>query len=520
MRRRRNRSKCIEAVPAPAAISEPAPRSGGASWAGPNGGLYPSSPDTEKRGWRPRLDRDVARLIPRYKHRAMLSDGRHVYAGIGQVSGAVHDKANFVVGSAWIPRYLGTNSEFKAAFAEVMRLWLPTCDLRGQPYDWQRVCWLTSKSLDTDGEVFIALTASENGRPRIQCLESHRIGSPGYAEAVPADVAGYAGRRVIDGIVFDEAMRPIAYNLLPTDAAPYDEPKWNLVPAHAIQHVYDPRWFSQARGIPTLCNGILDWYDIGEIRDAEKTGVKAAARIALLEYNETGRLDPGPALMAARTAGDPTKVDVHHKLIESGLIRYFKAGNGNKLEAFASGRPGATWEGFMDHLGRSAHRGMDWPIEMHDMSKLGGASVRAVVGQVQRAVNQRQDALWHPLLGCVLYAVSVCIVRGDLPAVPDWWDITFSLPPKFSVDVGRDAENRRQDVAMGLRGVDDVFGEEGEADPDAVFRRRAKIWKLRDEIAQSEGVPPEAIFNPAAASQPALITLGTRRTRDESAPES
>ncbi len=509
MKRHTRRQRSGGSTPTVTASATQSPTTPAPSWSGREGGLYPISEDTAYRGWRPALDRDARFLINRYKHRAMISDARYIYTGVGQVGGAVHEKANFAVGSAWIPQYAGKDKVFKAAFTERMRLWMKNCDLRGLPYDWQRNVWLASKSLDVDGECYWILTRSEFGRPRIQCLEAHRIGTPYAVDTVPSNVPGYAGRRVHNGIVYDDAMRPLAYNLLPEDTLlPSRDTAWNLLPAGAVIHHFDPRWYSQSRGIPTLCYGILDWYDIGEIRDAEKVGVKSSSRVALLEYNETGRADPGPALMAGRAVGDTSKVNVDSRLIENGLIRYFKAGSGNRLEAFSADRPGATWEGFIDHIARSAHKGMDWPLEMHDMSKVGGASVRALTGQVQRSVNQRQDVLWTPALSAVLYAVGAYIRLGELPFTEDWYDIVFTTPPKFSVDVGRDAENRRQDVAMGIRGLDDCFGEEGEGDVETVFRRRAAVWQARARVAQEENVPPEALFNPAAASQPAYLSIG------------
>ena len=163
---------------------------GGQAWGGPQNGLYPISENTPARGWRPSLDKDVAFLLTRYKQRAMLSDARYVYTGVGQVSGAVHDKANFAVGGAWIPQYHGANEAFREAFREVMGRWIRNADLRGQPYDFQADAWLASKSLDVDGECFIILTRSEQGSPRLQFLESQRIGAPYGKDLVPDEVPG------------------------------------------------------------------------------------------------------------------------------------------------------------------------------------------------------------------------------------------------------------------------------------------------------------------------------------------
>lgn len=482
----------------------------GPSWSGANAQLYPVTPDTSQRGWRPDLDRDVASLIPRYKQRAMLSDARYVYTGLGQVSGAVRDKANFAVGSAWVPVYLGKDRRFRDAFNEVITNWMRNCCVRGSLFNWQSSVWLASVSLDRDGEVFILTALSEQGSPRLQFLEAHRIGSD-YVDEVPKDApvpAFYKGRRICNGIVYDDFMRPLGYNILPaTEYWGTAKTTWNIVDAASVIHVMDPQWFSQGRGIPTLCNGILDWYDIGESRDAEKIGNKARSRLILAEHNETGAPDRTRALMDARSTGDPTKAAINSTLIENGLIRYFKAGSGGKIEGIDNNKPGSAWIDFIEHIGRSAHRGMDWPYEMHDWSKVGGAAIRAVVGQVQRSIRNRQDALWTPMLSALLYAVSVYINRKQIPLADDWFNIEFRMPPLFSVDVGRDSQNRRQDVAMGLRGVEQIFGEEGEGDVETVFQRRADTHKKLMEVAERNGVPPEAIYNPSAASQQALMSL-------------
>lgn len=489
------------------------------SWGGHNTSVYPIVEDTKQRGWRPQLDRDAATLISRYRHRAMLSDARYVYGGVGQVSGAIRDKANFVVGDAWVPRYTGTNQKFRQAFNEIIvGRWLRNCDVRGGAYNWQGNVKLACEALDRDGEVFILPTISDFGSPRLQFLESHRIGGDVMGDGkVPKEAnSKWTGARICNGIVYDDVMRSLAYNVLPADE-PFNLGKttWNLIDAASVIHVIDPQWFSQNRGIPTICNGILDWYDIGEIRDAQKIKVKATSRITLMETNDTGKPDLTKAAMSVRKDGDASQIETNSRLIENGLIRYFKAQSGNKLEAFEADTPGSTWESFVKHIERSAHRGMDWPVEMHDMSSVGGAGVRAVVGQVRRSVINRRAALWNPMLSAVLYAVSYYIkVRKELPMVDDWAKIEFTLPADFSVDVGRDSQNRRQDVAMGLRGVDDILAEEGEGDIEAVFERRAKIHKLRDEVAARNGVPPEAIYNPASASQPALMSLQDDSSKD------
>ena len=481
--------------------------------------LYPGSQDGLQRGWRPEVGRDIARLVTQFRHRAMVSDGRYIYTSSGQVRGAVKEKADYTIGSAWRPVYLGTNKAFGDAFNALMARWTENCDLRGRPFSLARAAHIACKCFDTDGDFFILLTKNEAGEPRLQFLEAHRVGSPNGETLLPLDVRLPNGRTLragsifLNGIVYDDYMRPLAYNLVQPDAAlmPYSarvREQFQFLPAEAVIHGFDPEWYSQGRGIPSLIYGILDWYDLSEIREAEKIATKATARVALIETNESGRAGlPNAHLAAGSGVTSVDDIDTRNKVIANGLIRYFKANSNHKLEGFQPERPNRDLADFLDHIARSAHRGLGWPIDMHDMSKIGGAAVRSVMGQIQRSVAQRQDALWTPLLSAVLYATGAFVGNGTLPFAGDWWNLGFTLPAKPSVDIGRDSQNRRADVAMGLRSVSEIAEEDG-ITAEELMRRRARDWQLRDQIAAETGVPASAIFNPdAEVGQPIEPTV-------------
>ena len=134
------------------------------------------------------------------------------------------------------------------------------------------------------------------------------------------------------------------------------------------------------------------------------------------------------------------------------------------------------------------------------MSTVGGAAVRAVVNQAQRSVNTRQACLRDPLTNAFLYVISALIDRGDLPFVEDWHAWTFTTPAKFSVDVGRDRQNMREDLAAGSRTLSKIVSDSG-LDPESHLRERARDYKLAQEIATEQGVPVEVIYNPLSAVQ-------------------
>ena len=455
---------------------------------------YPIASDSTSFRWRPQIDKDVLSLIPQYRQRAMLSDARYIYTSEGMVSGAVHTRADYVVGAAWMPAYLGSDARYKAAVTPLLQSWVKRCEMRGGQFVWNRIMWLLSRSLDVDGDAFVVLTEDESSWPRIQLLEAHRVGNPDDTGEIKS--GPYAGMSIHGGVVYDKFMRAVAYNLLPPDVITKrpgkNEP--NFIPASGVVHVWDPKWVSSTRGIPTLCHGIKHWYSASEATQAEETAIIANSKIALIEKNETGRrsLDRTPFDTNNLTAGQASP---HIETMADGLIRFIKKDGDISAHSFA--RPGDEWEKFMTFILRGAFSGMGWPIEFgHDMSQLGAGAIRGVVGQVKRSVETRQSVLETPATSMVLHAIGTWMRTKQVPFTPDWFNIGFSYPPTCSVDVGRDSQNRREDLAIGSRTLTDVVTEDG-GDIDTHLRTRARDFRRAQEIAIEEGVPVGAVFDPA-----------------------
>lgn len=467
---------------------------------------YPISSDSQFRGWRPQLDREAWATLPQVRHRAMISDGRYIYAGNGSVAGAVRKKADYTIGWSWFPRYTGRDARFREIAEKVINGWVNTCDLRGAGFDWQTGLRLASMALDRDGDCFAVMTIDpETQGPRIQWLEAHRVGTPyeftsylGKMSLVPAgpNTKGYEGRRVSCGIIYDDDQRPLGYNVYPWQMLYGTIPPWHILPADSVIHIYDPEWHSQTRGIPSIVRAILDWYDISETVGAEKIAVKLHSKLTMIETNETGRREIGREALGTGKVPDPGRGDLQTQTIADGLIRYVKT-NG-KIEAHESNRPGPAWQGFMEYLARGAFSGMDLPFEFAwDSSKIGGAGVRSMVGQVQRAIETRQRVLYRPARQMVLYAVAAYMRRGDIPFVPDWWSWDFAVPAKYSVDMGRDSQNRREDFSVGLQSLTEILQEDGR-DTREHLQQRANDYLLAQEISVKNNVPIEFILNPAA----------------------
>jgi hypothetical protein len=100
-------------------------------------------------------------------------------------------------------------------------------------------------------------------------------------------------------------------------------------------------------------------------------------------------------------------------------------------------------------------------------------------------VEDRQDTIYASAIRTVRWAVAKAMKEGILPQPKnesDWWKWGFIMPRKFSVDQGRDAQQRREDLKIGLTNKSIIVSEGGgdlellEDDRiETVFRYEKKI---------------------------------------------
>lgn len=94
------------------------------------------------------------------------------------------------------------------------------------------------------------------------------------------------------------------------------------------------------------------------------------------------------------------------------------------------------------------------------------------------------------------YVIGDAIERGLLPPVEGWWKIAIVGPKRVTVDSGREAQQNRADVEMGLKTLSDHYAELG-ADFGEEIERRAADARMIMETAEKYGVPMEMLWKPA-----------------------
>ena len=129
-----------------------------------------------------------------------------------------------------------------------------------------------------------------------------------------------------------------------------------------------------------------------------------------------------------------------------------------------------------------------------------------VVAKADRRFSYRQLILINRLIEPVwAYVIGDAITRGELDAAPQWWRISCTTPRRVTVDAGREAQQNRADVEMGLKTISQSFGELG-LDFEEEMRTRARNAKFLVELAAEFDIPLEMLWKPSGgvASTPAV----------------
>lgn len=436
---------------------------------------YDSANDTQYRMPRPMLDYDIALLLPRWKHRLLLSDSRYIATTFPLVGGAVEQKADYVCGAGWDAQFMGDDTEWGALAEAKLKEADQLCDLRGWPFTFEKNMHIGCGLFDIDGDWFVVKAEHPDfpGFPSFQFIEAHRVSS---RDAWSGRVQGgvYDGARILNGIIYDDHGAEIAYNVLGSSAA--DD---RQISSRDMYHIFDPRWYSDGRALPSIAYSVLDWYDVKETREAEKIAQKANSSLAIIEETATGNKNINNVV--GNGANTTTPAGLQTELLEKGLIRYIKSGSGS-IKAHESNRPSDGAAKFERTIVAGAFYGMGWRLEMMDLSQLTGAGVRGFQDNINTVMLSRWKVMNAVATKLRLDQVAKLIERGDLPEHPEWAKWSHAQPPEFTVDAGRTSAADRDDVRAGVQSMPSVIRRTGR-DPEDVLTEQAKYLATKKKIA-------------------------------------
>jgi len=456
---------------------------------------YAGSRSDEQYPARPQLALDQKDMLGRMQHLELLNSGRHIFNSYPMVSGAINDMANHAVGSSWNPQYKGRFPEFARPAEEWLREWGKICDVRGHPFSLTTDMYVAVVTLCRDGEFFYHLTSNSNGYPLVQFVESHRVGSRGGFDGL-IPTGPYEGMAQRNGIAYNEYSRPVAYHYLADD--PKDD-QW--IPADRLRHCYDPKWFSQGRGISPLVYGILDWLDVHGWRQNEKIAQLIFSSIALIEANEEGAPSPLQQRMkeiAGSAGSDTGKPKNLVETFTAGMSRFIKI-NGSNIQALKADRPSAQQADFEERILRGCFRALGWTYEQaYKSDKQGGANVRRDVAQNQKSIEHIQEIISTPWIQIEVYALSAGAsldilytregIKFTLPV--DYYLLRPQLPQKMTVDHGRDRRVDIEEIRAGTRTMIQDIRDQG-GDEETHLLEQVAYYKMQRAVALEANIPRE-----------------------------
>jgi capsid protein len=126
-------------------------------------------------------------------------------------------------------------------------------------------------------------------------------------------------------------------------------------------------------------------------------------------------------------------------------------------------RPNEKLDKHLEQYIRAAAIGLGLPYEfVWDTSAIGGVAQRFIIQKAARAFAARQDVLVNSFLTKLWrYAIARAISKKELPLNQNWQKVGWQTPRSITVDVGREAAARRDDVKNGLMTLSDFWGEQG-----------------------------------------------------------
>jgi len=381
---------------------------------------------------------------------------------------------------------MGEDVEWGKEAERVVREANKVCNVRGSQWSFAKSFEIGCKLWDIDGDFFILLTEGKHGFPRFQFLEAHKVANRGSVEDT-VEGGPFDGALIRNGIIYDGVGKEIGYRVLgPTEEDDKDISAENMI------HAANPSWFSEGRPFPTIAYAVLDWYDVKETREHEKTAVKANSAITILEETESGKGPTNPTSGGA-TQGFTGK-NSPSVMFERGMIRYIKSKAG-KISSHTSARPSEEWKHFDRLVRAGAFYGMGWRIEMLDLSSLTGAGVRGFSDNINVAIRRRFNDIAPFAHRATLYQIAKLIKKGDLKQNAEWWKWGFHPPREFTVDEGRMRKAELEELKAGVNSEPIILQRRG-IDPDEFLEQSATYKAKKKQVAARHGLSPDELGMP------------------------
>jgi len=488
-------------------------------WAYPNWGRF-----------RPRYyaGGDAAQGLDSLSREYLVRWSREMAAQLPFIKAAVRILADFSVGNAYKPQYIGKNTEWwKYAEEWLLNDWYPNCNVRGPHYDFQTSLKLESQLLDIDGD-FLLVYGTENGFPKYQIIQNNRLRCQDRDNS-PITEGPMAGTIISDGVYYTPQGKAVAYhinnakNLVNTMVSQSEDVIFSAKDAHLC---LDPEFIEKLRGVPSIGAGILQAVSLQEIDAYLMERIKIESTVALIQKTPSGEapvelqntLEQLQELTGAPTSGLNNITPNTHaiEIRQGGEMKYIHA-EGGDLKSLASSTPGNETSGYIERLETQILATIGIPHTLvFSTDRVSGRVTSAVAEIFRAAIKRRQSILDKTAKFRVSWALSVAMEEGLIPYNEDENMsniINFTKPSEFSLDARYDNDIISDNYQNGFSSLNDATIKlhnktaeqvlDAQTDEQIMFYTRAKKvadktgvdlptviagWRYQQKITQ----PPEA----------------------------
>lgn len=423
---------------------------------------------------------DSRNAIDKYTRENTLALARWLVANQGRIRGPLYDLTRYSIGSGLIPQSLaqddGAADEYEAYFAD----WALRCHAAKRFTYWE-MQKILSRAIDCDGDIGKhTVINGRNADPLIQLIESHRISSDGVEDS------GDAGAGWHDGVQTDAYGGPVNYRIREGDN------EYRTVSADYFRLLMDPDRCDQTRGLSALSFAIENSFDSDDILTFSKIGIKMRESIGFVVYTENGAQDTGLGhIESGNSAAENGGVALD--TMQAGMIPRLKINE--RVQDIGSQRPNPAFAGFLDYLIRDYAVGLGLPYEfVWNPAGATGPAQRFVLEKAQRRFEERQELFTKEIQYDWNLVIGRAIARKELRPDKWWRRIDVQCPAKITVDVGREAQQNREDLKFGNRTMSEDLGERGRDWKATQDQQDREIDRLLDKVqaqASKRGIPLE-----------------------------
>lgn len=353
--------------------------------------------------------------------------------------------------------------------------------------------WTTLQSLIArlwlvDGEVFILKTRTLEApyRPRIQIIESHRVGTPNQFAALE-------GKTFVDGVQIDLKGRPVTYWV--RDG--FEATEYVPIPASNILHICEPTRVGMYRCLSHFYAVMNSLHDLDDLMHLEMQAAKDAAHTEKIVKTASGEMpdDDWSEAQEVATVNSQPNIDRQKQYYE----RIFGAEtkvlfHGDEYAQFVSNRPSVAQQWYWKFLAEQVCSGVGIPLLMVYPDTMQGTVYRGMLDTAAGFFRARSRVLADAFAQVWLYAInfgaSYDVRIADRPT--DWKSTTMRPPKAANVDVGRNSTAMLAELEAGTRTFADIYGEMGDDWREKLAQRATEAAYIK-KLAKKNKINPQAI---------------------------